>query len=314
MSRKALAALAAGILPLIAACGQVAPLATPLPEAPAPVTAEATPTQAPAPTTAVASVAPAALSAPNATWTPKPTPKPTPQPTPTAKKATAAKTAAPVPTAADEACAATVVKYKTSNACSKRAQELLKKAGHYSPTPGNTFGVAAVNWTLVYQRSRGIADTGVIGPETWAALRSGKPAIPDVIPAACRTSGVVLCAGKAHHKLYWLKNGVVQKTIQVRFGGWNQDRAGNWRLHPTVNGTYRVYKKDASPCSERYGCGAMPYSTMFDPNMYFHYSSLFAKQGYSTSSHGCVNIKSLADAKWVMANTPIGAKVVVYSG
>jgi len=124
----------------------------------------------------------------------------------------------------------------------------------------------------------------------------------------------VICASKAHHKLYWLKNGVVKKTTQVRFGGFNTDRDGRWRLHATANGTFRVYAKHPNPCSERYGCGVMPYSTMFDPNMYVHYSADFASKGYSGSSHGCVNVKSKADAQWIMNNTPIGAKVVVYEG
>lgn len=314
MTKRAIIALAAGLLPLIAACTPVPPTAVPLPEQ-TPLTS---PTQAPEVTP---EVTPEPLpSTPTATpvGTPMPQPSATPSKSPTAKpsrkpsaKPSPSSTA---PEVKAEACADTTIRYLSKGACARKAQQLLKDAGMYSPKPGNTFGAAAVNWTLTYQRSRGIADTGVIGPETWAALLTKKGRLPERIPASCRTPGVVICTSKAQNKLYWLKDGQIKKTISVRFGGWTTDRKGKWRLHPTVNGTYRVYRKHVNPPSERYGRGAMPYSTMFDPNMYVHYSAPFAKQGYSGSSHGCVNVRSRADAKWVMDNTPIGAKVVVYAG
>ncbi len=322
MSRTALSALAlASLVPLLAACAQVQPVATPLPP-PAPVTVESRPSPAPTPTpvptpTSVPSASPASPepvpAAPVvATFTPPPPkPKPTPKPKP---KDLPAKTTKPAASPSDAECRETVVKFGSKGACARRAQELLKHAGAFSPKPGNTFTASAVNWTLVYQRSRGIPDTGTVGPQTWAALLSGKPKLPQRIPASCRTAGVVICASKAQGKLYWLKDGAVKKTIPVRFGGWTTDKNGKWRLHATVNGSYRVYRKHPNPPSQRYGPGAMPYSTMFDPNMYVHYSAPFAREGLSGSSHGCINVKSRSDAKWVMDNTPIGAKVVVFSG
>ena len=39
----------------------------------------------------------------------------------------------------------------------------------------------------------------------------------------------------------------------------------------------------------------------------------FNRQGYSQSSHGCVNIRKLSDAVWIFKNTPIGAKVHIFS-
>ena len=56
----------------------------------------------------------------------------------------------------------------------------------------------------------------------------------------------------------------------------------------------------------------MPYSVMFDPNMYVTYSADFAKRGYIRSSHGCVNVASKDDAKWIFDNTPIEARVWVW--
>ena len=145
------------------------------------------------------------------------------------------------------------------------------------------------------------------------ALATKLPALPEIIPDACKTEGVVLCVDQAHRKLSYVKDGTVVKAIPVRLGGWaDHPKTKVWRVFATANGTYSVYKKMVSPPSENYGAGAMPYSVMFDPNMYVHYSSGFRSVGYAKSSHGCVNVGSLEDAKWFYANTPIGAKVVVF--
>ena len=106
----------------------------------------------------------------------------------------------------------------------------------------------------------------------------------------------------------------MSRVFAIRTGGWNFDPKDHekWRLYPTANGLFRVYDKSVSPPSENYGDGAMPYSVMFDPNMYVHYSADFAKRGYSRSSHGCVNVASKDDAKWIFDNTPIEARVWVW--
>lgn len=307
MSRRAVAVLAAVVLPLVAACGQVQPVASPAPQTPLAAPAE---TATPAPETAtplpvVESPTPAPVTPAPETPTPA---KPTPSATPAAPKP------APPAPPADNACATSVVKLGSKGACTKQALTLLKQAGYYSPTPGTSFGVSAVNWTLQYQRSRGLDDNGRVDAATWGALLGNMPQLPVSIPASCKT-GTVICVSKAQGKLFWLQNGAVKKTTAVRFGGWNQDaKTKEWRMFATVNGTYRVYNKHPNPSSENYGDGAMPYSTMFHPGMYVHYSAGFASVGYSGSSHGCVNVKSRADAKWIMDNTPIGTKVVVYEG
>ena len=109
-------------------------------------------------------------------------------------------------------------------------------------------------------------------------------------------------------------NGKVVKTFKVRLGGYNQHAKTHiWRNFPTANGTWKVYDKQVDPASENYGSGAMPYSTMFYPDMYVHYSPGFHAVGYAGSSHGCVNIGKLSDAIWIFKNTPIGAKVHIYS-
>lgn len=142
---------------------------------------------------------------------------------------------------------------------------------------------------------------------------TGAPMLPEVIPASCKGKGVVLCVDKAHRKLTYFKDGKAVKSIAIRVGGWNEHpKTHEWRVFETVNGMWDVFDKKVSPPSDNYGSGAMPYSVMFNENMYVHYSSGFASVGYAGSSHGCVNVGSLTDAKWFFANTPVGARVYVF--
>lgn len=212
---------------------------------------------------------------------------------------------------ADAATCTTTLRYKSTGTCVKQAQELLKARGYYDDTVNGTFSVSTVNATLNFQRAQAISADGVIGPMTWSRLRAPR-AVSTYIPSSCKTSGTVLCGSKAQQKLFFMQNGVIKKTFIVRYGGYTTQPDGKYRIHNTVSGTYRVYNKHVNPYSQRYGAGAMPYSVMFNPNMYVHGSADFAKYGYKTASHGCVNIRSLDDAKWIYDNTPIGAKVVIY--
>lgn len=213
---------------------------------------------------------------------------------------------------AARSCRDEVVEPRDEGHCAETAIELLDDAGYYSGKLGDRFGTKAINWTLVYQRAHGLEDNGTIDADTWEALINGAEEIPDEIPDSCRDDGVVLCISKAHHKLRWMRDGDVKKTIQVRVAGWQEDAEGDWRLHETPTGEWEVYDKSRQPCSERYGCKLMPFSTMFDPSMYVHGSKTFAKEGYAGASHGCINAL-MDDAEWVFDRTPIGAKVVIYA-
>ncbi|HOA89287.1 MAG TPA: L,D-transpeptidase [Propioniciclava tarda] len=241
----------------------------------------------------------------------------TPSPTKTTTTATPKPNPADSLTAEQQAalgkCLTASVGPGSSGTCAALALKLLNTAGYYSSKTSKSVGTAGANAILNYQRSRGINPNAYVRTETWVALASNAPAVPEVIPDQCKSAGVVLCVDKAHRKLTYLKSGAVVKVVPIRVGGWNSEaKTGKWRVFQTVSGTYRVYNKLVNPPSDNYGSGAMPYSVMFDPNMYVHYSSLFRSQGYSTSSHGCVNVGNLADAKWFFTNTPIGAKVYVF--
>jgi len=208
-------------------------------------------------------------------------------------------------------CSAVTLKYKAKGECVKQLQTLLKKRGYYNMSIDGDFGVGTANAVLNYQRARHIGDDAVVGSTTWKALKSSyMPANP--IPAECKKSGTRLCISKAERKLRMYKDGKLVKTFNTRVGGFTTDINGNYRVHQTNEGSYSVFKKDPNPDSERFGQGIMPWSVMFDPGMYVHYSADFASYGYSRASHGCVNIGSLNDAKWIYNNTPLQSKVIVY--
>ncbi len=203
--------------------------------------------------------------------------------------------------------------------CAQLVVKKLKAAKFYPWAMTSRINLSSgANAILNYQRSRGLPATGIVAKKTWVALATKAPAVPQVLPDKCKSKGIWICVDQAHRKLFWVKDGKVKKTVKVRVGGYNYlkkkgQKKGQWRVYPTANGTWRVYDKQVDPPSKNYGSGAMPYSTMFYPDMYVHYSPGFHAVGYAGSSHGCVNVGSLSDAIWIFKHTPIGAKVYVYS-
>lgn len=203
----------------------------------------------------------------------------------------------------------------SSGKCAKLVVKKLKAAGYYPWASTSVINVSGANAILNYQRSRGLKATATTTKETWVALATKAAALPVVLPNKCKTTkGIILCVDQAHRKLFWIKNGLVVKTFKVRLGGWNYlAKKHKWKIYATANGTWKVYDKQVDPKSENYGSGAMPYATMFYPDMYVHYSPGFHSVGYAMSSHGCVNIGQLSQAQWIFAHTPIGATVYVFS-
>ncbi|HAM45117.1 MAG TPA: hypothetical protein DCM67_08890 [Propionibacteriaceae bacterium] len=271
---------------ILSGCAQVAP--------------HSNPTTVPTPT--VASVA--------ASVTPTPTPTPTPTAT-TLYQQLSAKAQKQF-----KGCLKVTVRPGSSGRCAELVVKKLKKYGFYPWSTSSYITTAGANAILNYQRSRGLDDTATTTEETWAALALNTPAVPKTLPKKC-TSGkykIIICVDQAQRKLFWIKKGKIVKKYPVRLGGWNSHaKTHEWRVFPTADGTWSVFDKQVSPASENYGSGAMPYSTMFHPDMYIHYSPGFHSVGYAQSSHGCVNIGQLSQAQWIFANTPIGTPVYIYS-
>jgi hypothetical protein len=210
-------------------------------------------------------------------------------------------------------CLTTAVTHWSSGACAALAQETLAGIGFLAGEPAKRIDVRGANAILNYQRSRGIDATGTIDEATWRALATNQSPRSTALPAECLVAGTVLCVDQGARTLRYVVDGTVERTVQVRLGGFAQHaKKKNWRNFPTANGTYTVYDKQRNPRSENYGAGAMPYSIMFHPDMYVHYSSGFAKQGYDSSSHGCVNVGDKDAILWLYEHTPIGATVHVF--
>ncbi|HWU31270.1 MAG TPA: L,D-transpeptidase [Marmoricola sp.] len=124
---------------------------------------------------------------------------------------------------------------------------------------------------------------------------------PRWVVKACRT-GTAICIDKSIHRLAYVKNGKTLLLLDARFG----DAA-----HPTREGTFSVYYKDATHVSHEYG-SSMPYSMFFSGGEAIHFSIDFFTYGYAHNSHGCVNIRDYNGVKWLFNHTPIGTKVVIY--
>ncbi|WP_143483511.1 L,D-transpeptidase [Propionicimonas paludicola] len=256
---------------------------------------------------ATPSATPSPTSTP--TVTPSPTPPPAPQPPPDPLAGLSKKEHK-----AFSACLKRQVGAHSSGTCATLAISRLKKAGFYHWPASSGIGVAGANALLNYQRSRGLTPTATTTRQTWIALATKAKAVDATLPAKCLGSGVNLCVNQGQRKLYFLRDGKVVRTFKVRLGGYNyHPKTHKWRVFPTANGSWRVFDKQVNPKSDNYGSGAMPYSVMFHPDMYVHYSPGFHADGYAKSSHGCVNIGQLSEAIWIYKHTPVGARVTVFT-
>lgn len=217
------------------------------------------------------------------------------------------------PTAYAADCTTTVLRYNARNDCVSQLQQYLKDYGGIWPSTLSIDGImgrGTVNAVLNFQSAEHIQRDGIVGPATWGRLvNPQRPANP--IPKICTTSTAILCASKAERRIRLFKSGNKVYDLPVRFGGMTKNDAGKYQIYATVNGTYKVYGKNVAGYSARWDA-KMPYSIMFDPNMYVHYSPDFNSVGYVGASHGCINLRNITDAKTLYDATPIGATVHVY--
>lgn len=118
------------------------------------------------------------------------------------------------------------------------------------------------------------------------------------------TYGRVVCADKSTNKMYWVINGQIQATFDVRFG------APGWE---TTNGEMTIFRKEAMSWSTPFSSW-MPWSQYFTASgMAIHYSSGFEAEGFpSWGSHGCINMNDYGQAQWLYNQTRLGDRIVVY--
>jgi peptidoglycan hydrolase-like protein with peptidoglycan-binding domain len=194
-----------------------------------------------------------------------------------------------------------------------RAKSLWPYA--YSGVYGWTLGQKV----LAFQRLQNLPQSGVVDKRTWARLVAVtytpgtfdkhryyaglRPNLPTIgsLDSRCRT-GRVMCVDKATRTLTWVVDGKPLMVMWARFGMPGLE---------TREGTFKVFKKYEYVISNLYFT-PMPYSMFFSGGQAVHYSSNFARLGYATASHGCVNIADYAQVKSLYFKVRLGDKVVVY--
>ncbi|MGQ0843390.1 MAG: L,D-transpeptidase [Sporichthyaceae bacterium] len=130
----------------------------------------------------------------------------------------------------------------------------------------------------------------VVGGQSAAAL-----------PGSCEY-GTVVCISQSSRTVRLVKNGHTVIKMSARFGA---------KRTPTRYGTYRIYWKNIDHVSSLYG-SAMPFAMFYSGGQAVHYSSDFARNGYSGRSHGCVNTRDWSKTQALFRSVGVGTKVVVY--
>ena len=209
----------------------------------------------------------------------------------------------------------------TQGATGAKVRELqarLKQLGLWSGDVTPTYAASTTAAVKTFQGKRGLTGTGEVDRATWSKLVSltRTPTVyelnntsPEVAAAAAAAGldprclvGRVLCASKQARKLYWVIDGVVQLTLDARFGK---------PQFPSDNGLFHVYAKDRDAYSYKYDA-PMPFALYYNGGEAVHYSSGFAAQGWNGGSHGCVNIRDKARMIWLFDQARVGDTVVVY--
>lgn len=197
-------------------------------------------------------------------------------------------------------------------------QARLRQIGWFEGDVSDTYGPRTTAAVKGFQGKRGFPVTGIVDQRTWdrllamtrtptqAELNNVKVAPKPTqltwdVDKRCLT-GRVMCISKETRELTWVIDGVPQYQMDVRFGS---DEL------PTREGTFYVYKKKVDVISNLYHT-PMPYSMFFSGGQAVHYSSNFARLGYSGASHGCVNVRSWTLIKRLYNDSRIGDKVVVH--
>ena len=124
----------------------------------------------------------------------------------------------------------------------------------------------------------------------------------DGVPRVCTTRPRAVCVDKRQKILRYYRRGVLKRAVDARFGRKGaRTREGNWKITRKRKDDYSTLYR--SP---------MPWSSYFSGGQAVHYSKYFAAAGYNGASHGCINIGSKKDAKWLWRRMPVGSFLKVY--
>jgi peptidoglycan hydrolase-like protein with peptidoglycan-binding domain len=237
-------------------------------------------------------------------------PPSTPPSTPPTKKPTSTPTPAPV----------VLLARGDSGPKVRSLQARLRQIGWFTGDVSDLYGPRTVAAVSGFQQKRGYPVTGQLDERTYDKLVSmthrptadelanvkpkPKPSTGSMswdVDRRCLT-GRVMCISKSTRRLTWVIDGVPQYGFAVRFGS---DEL------PTREGVFHVYKKKVDVISNLYHT-PMPYSMFFSGGQAVHYSSNFARLGYSGASHGCVNVRDWDGIVRLYNESRIGDTVVIH--
>lgn len=194
----------------------------------------------------------------------------------------------------------------------RQVQARLKQVRWYDGAVTGRYARTTVAAVEGFQAKRRIPVTGQVDRRTLSRLKEmtrqpTRAELFNIVPAGpaldprCLT-GRAMCVDKTSRSLRWVVDGVVLKTVEVRFGS---DEL------PTREGTFAVYRKSRDHVSSLYGT-PMPFAMFFSGGQAVHYSPDFAANGYAGASHGCVNVRDRAAVEWLFDRVRIGDAVIVH--
>ncbi len=197
-------------------------------------------------------------------------------------------------------------------------QARLKQVGWYGGLVGEVYDGATVASVRGFQAKRRVAVTGFVDRRTLRRLHqmtrvptadelhnrvSSSASTRARLDVRC-TTGRALCIDKTSRTVRFVVDGLVLKTMAVRFGSTISNT-------PTREGSFRIGWKSRNHHSKLFD-SPMPFAMFFSGGQAVHYSSDFAARGYNGASHGCVNVRDYNGVKWLFDQTRIGDKVIVY--
>ena len=194
----------------------------------------------------------------------------------------------------------------------RQVQARLKQLQWFSGTVTGRYARTTAAAVSGFQEKRRIPVTGAVDRRTLTRLKDmtrqpTRAELFNIVPAGAAldsrcVTGRVLCIDKTSRSLRWVVDGVVVRTVEVRFGS---DEL------PTREGVFSVFSKSRDHVSSLYDT-SMPFAMFFSGGQAVHYSPDFAANGYSGASHGCVNVRDYSTIAALYDQVPIGTRVIVY--
>lgn len=182
-------------------------------------------------------------------------------------------------------------------------EQRLTELGYWLGTPGSYFGDATQQAVFAFQKAAGINPTGIVYPNTVAALQSG------VLPTPRTHSGYVIEVDLKDDLVMFVNNGQIEHVLNTSTGGgytYTEDGATDVATTPT--GIFSINRAVNGLVVDTLGA-------LWRPRFFYEGFAIHG-DSYVPSvpvSHGCVRVSNEA-IDWIWANNlaPLGTEVWVY--